>query len=251
MLTLFITSRLDTYTKDDMDNKIPKHFGNENHILDNLKKYIKNYKNLLLIASDPTNTGENDIRAKATFDSFALTLPFQNYHLLDNRNIDKAKELIDSADLIILSGGHVPTQNKFFQQINLANILKNKNDGVILGISAGSMNMAEIVYCPPEEEGEAFDPKFSRFFAGLGLTNINIMPHRTYCYNTPVDNKDIYKEFLVPDSHKIEIIAIEDGSYILVDNNQSTLYGEGYSLHKGIEKKICENNKSMVLRQII
>ena len=246
MLTLFITSRLDTYTKDDMDNKTPKYFGNKNHILDNLKKHIKNYDNFLLVASDPTNTEENDIRAKVTFDSFALTLPFQNYQLLDSRNVDKTKDLVDSADLIILSGGHVPTQNKFFQEIDLANILKNKKNGVILGISAGSMNMAETVYCPPEEEGEAIDLNFARFFAGLGLTNINIMPHRTYCYNTPVDNKNVFREFIVPDSHQTYIVAIEDGSYILVDNNKSTLYGEGYLVHNGIEKKICNDNEKII-----
>ena len=50
----------------------------------------------------------------------------------------------NGTDLIILAGGHVPTQNRYFQEINLKSLLKNYQ-GVILGISAGTMNSAETV----------------------------------------------------------------------------------------------------------
>ena len=45
--------------------------------------------------------------------SFELTLPFENYNLLDGRTKKDTKMLIMNADLIYLGGGHLPTQNKF------------------------------------------------------------------------------------------------------------------------------------------
>ncbi len=41
----------------------------------------------------------------------------------------------------------------FFQEIDLRKELRNW-DGVLVGVSAGTMNCEELVYAPPEEEGE-------------------------------------------------------------------------------------------------
>ena len=54
-------------------------------------------------------------------------------------------------DVILLGGGHVPTQNKFFKEIRLREKIKDF-DGIIIAISAGSMNSADIVYCQPEKK---------------------------------------------------------------------------------------------------
>ena len=171
-----LTSYLDLYDKNEFDDKIPKNFGNLNQVLDNIKKYVKKYDNLLFIASDEYDTEKTDSYANAAFESFNLTLPFKNYYILDCRTEDKIDELLANADLIFLSGGHVPTQNKFFNNINLREKIKNTN-AFIIGGSAGSMNMADIVYAIPELEGESDDPNFQKYLKGLGLTNINIYPH--------------------------------------------------------------------------
>lgn len=72
--------------------------------------------------------------------------------------------------------GHVPTQNQFFKNINLREIIRNSK-ALILGGSAGSMNSAEIVYAQPELEGESINPNYKKYIQGLGLTNISILPH--------------------------------------------------------------------------
>ena len=41
------------------------------------------------------------------------------FTILDDRNKEKTEELVKESDLIILGGGHVPTQNKFFREIHL------------------------------------------------------------------------------------------------------------------------------------
>ena len=38
------------------------------------------------------------------------------FTILDDRNKEKTEELVKESDLIILGGGHVPTQNKFLEK---------------------------------------------------------------------------------------------------------------------------------------
>ena len=86
--------------------------------------------------------------------------------------------------MVILGGGHVPTEKAFFDEIGLRDALlkgddRNANgwDGIVMGISAGSMNCADIVYAQPEMPGEAADPSYQKFIQGLGLTDVNVLPH--------------------------------------------------------------------------
>ena len=123
---IILASTMDLYYKDENGNKIATNFGNKNEILNNLKKYVKKFDNFLFVASNETNTEATDIYANVTFESFEKTLPFKNYQILDIRTENEAIELIESADLVFLSGGHVPTQNKFFNKINLKELLKKE-----------------------------------------------------------------------------------------------------------------------------
>ncbi len=240
-----LTSHLDLHDKDENGNRIAKNFGNNNKILDNIKKYVKRYNNFLFVASDEFNNEITDMYANVTFESFEKTLPFKNYYILDSRTEKIAYELIQNADLIFLCGGHVPTQNKFFNNINLREKIK-KTSALIIGGSAGAMNMADLVYCPPELEGEAIDPKFNKIYKGLGLTNINIFPHYDEIKDDLVDGIHIINEIVIPDSYKYDIYAINNGSYILIDD-KNYLYGEAYLIKNGKIKKINDNNKMIVI----
>ena len=236
-----LTSYIDLYDKDEAGNRIAKNFGNDNKILDNIKKYINKYDNFLFVASNEFDNEATDVYANVTFESFNMTLPFENYYILDSRTEDIADELIQKADLIFLCGGHVPTQNKFFNNINLKEKIKSTN-ALIIGGSAGAMNMADTVYCPPELEGEAIDPKFNKVYKGLGLTNINVFPHYDELKDYPVDEIHVIKEIVIPDSFKYDIYAINNGSYILIDD-KNYLYGEAYLIKDGKIEKINENDK--------
>lgn len=241
MKTLFITSRLDTYDKDENGNKIPHNFGNKNNILTNLKKHIKKYDNMLIVASDQYDTQETDIHVKTIIGAFELTLPFKNYALLDCRTEKDAKQLVENADLVYLMGGHAPTQRKFFDNIKLKEIMQNY-DGVVLGISAGSINSATTVYCPPELEGEGYDKNFQRFYAGLGLTNINIYPHFSVIKDIVLDGKKMI-DYLVEDSAKLPILVLEDGSYFIQKENEIELYGKSYKLFNKSFVDLCQDNQ--------
>ena len=162
---IFLTSSLDLSFEDEFNNKIAHKFTNLNHIQENFKNYIKKFDNFLFVASIENDYKNNDFYFNLAKQSFNLTMPFKNYFLLDGRTKLNSKSLIMKADFIFLCGGHVPTQNKFFNNINLKDMLKNYN-GVICGASAGSMNCADVVYSAPELEGEAINPSYKRYLKG-------------------------------------------------------------------------------------
>lgn len=74
------------------------------------------------------------------------SLSFSEFEVCDRRNERKLIETIGDYDVILLAGGHVLTQNAFFRRINLKNLIRDYK-GIIIGISAGSMNCADIVIC--------------------------------------------------------------------------------------------------------
>ena len=75
---------------------------------------------------------------------------FESFICVDGRNASQAKELIRQANIVILGGGNAAAQNEFFREIGLRDLLKDY-DGIIWGISAGSMNCAEFVYARPRK----------------------------------------------------------------------------------------------------
>lgn len=243
-MILFLTSALDTRYKDENGIRHAQKFSNDNNVIDNLKKYIKKYDNFLYVASDEHNYEATDMYFDITRQSFELTLPFEKYQILDGRTKDKAQELVKNADFIFLSGGHVPTQNQFFQNIKLREIIKD-TDAVILGGSAGSMNCADIVYCPPELEGEGADKNFKRYYQGLGITNINIFPHYEEIRYETIDGLKNEKDIIIPDSYNTTILAYSDGAYILQVDDEITIYGEAYKFENGKKSLLCKNNKTI------
>ncbi|MBR2468478.1 MAG: Type 1 glutamine amidotransferase-like domain-containing protein [Clostridia bacterium] len=246
MNKVILTSCIDLYSKDENGNRVAHHFGNKNGILDTLKSCIKKYDNFLFVASVEDKPLATDMYASVTFKSFDITLPFKNYQVLDGRTKDHAKELIKNADFIFLCGGHVPTQNKFFHNINLPKLILEAK-APICGGSAGSMNCAKTVYCPPELEGEALDPNFNIFLEGLGLVDFNILPHYNSYFGETLDGKRIIEDITLPDSYKTDIYCISDGGYFVADKNGVTMNGETFVIKNGVTTKLCDDNESKPL----
>ncbi len=246
MPTLFLMSALDTYSKDENGNRITHNFGNENHILDNFKKHIKKYDNFLFVASSENDFERTEMYAKLVFESFDKTLPFKNYQILDGRTKADAEKLVLGADFIFLCGGHVPSQNSFFNNINLKDVI-HRTKGVVCGGSAGSMNAAEIVYAQPELDGETQDPNFQKYIPGLALTSINIMPHFDENSEDMLDGLHVFKDIMLPDSKVRPFVGFPDESYILQTSKGATLYGKGYYIANGTCYQINRHNQMLDL----
>ena len=202
---------------------------------------------VLHVCSDPNRHEIMDLYAaeiRASFERAGFV--FHSYRTLDGRNETQAAELVRASDLLILSGGHVPTQNGFFQKIGLRDLMRGYG-GVVIGISAGSMNSADVVYAQPEEEGEATDPAYRRFLTGLGLTKTMLLPHYQAVKDDVLDGLRLYEDITLPDSKGNTFYAIPDGSYLLIDGGREELRGEAYRIRDGAIAKIASDGERVSL----
>jgi hypothetical protein len=159
------------------------------------------------------------------------------YVVLDGRNSNKVKSVLNGANLIFLCGGNTLTQNNFLNRINLKKYLK-KIDSVVVGISAGSINSVKNVFNSPESDT---DLNNSPYLQGLELTNINIEPH--FSVNNLNDNsKKIQMNTILSESNNRLLYGLTDGSYIIKNGSKCTLYGESYKIQNGNIIKICEDD---------
>ena len=220
----------------------------QNGLIHRLKQALPPYCRCLYICSSPDRRDLNCTFGADVFQIFAQEgMPFSHYAVLDNDNAYEARKLVRESDLIVLAGGHVPTQNAFFHKIRLPELLRDYG-GVVLGISAGSMNMAATVYAQPEEPGES-SPEYERFIPGLGLTEVNILPHYQKVKDYTVDGLRLFEEITYPDSEGNCFFVLPDGSYIYQDEERLLLCGKGYSLADGIMQQLTEDGEIINLNE--
>lgn len=218
-----------------------------NGFVDELREALPDLCRAVFVASSPDDVERTERFAGSIRTGFELTgFRFSRYQILDRRNAEQCADLIAGADLLILAGGHVPTQNRFFQEIGLRETLKGY-DGVVMGISAGTMNCEELVYAPPEEEGEAIDPNYRRFYPGLGLTKVMIFPHFQETRYEVVDGLPTLETSLLPDSMGRRIYAMVDGSFILGKDGREELRGEVYLIENGVLAQIGREGDVLLL----
>lgn len=244
-MTLFLTSHIGGSVRKD-GQRIPSSLITDNNLVNNLKTRWPEQAKIMFIAANPNNIEKSESYRNAFLYAFPFHgMTIQTYAVCDCRNEDIVAQLSDY-DVIILSGGHVPTQNNFFQHIGLKEKLDGYN-GIIIGISAGTMNCAEIVYAHPELDGEAIDPKYERFIPGLGLTKRMILPHYQMIKDDVLDDLRVFEDIAYSDSYGHEFYALNDGSYIISENGIEALYGEAYRIRDGQITMICKNDESRIL----
>ena len=220
----------------------------QNGLIKRLKQALPPYCRCLYICSSPDRRDLNCTFGADVFQIFAQEgMAFSHYAVLDGNNFYEAKKLVMESDLIVLAGGHVPTQNAFFHKIRLRSLLRDYS-GVVLGISAGSMNMAGIVYAQPEEAGES-RPEYQRFIPGLDLTNIQILPHYQKAKHYTVDGLHLYREITLPDSMGNCFYALPDGSFIYQDENRQLLCGEAYRIRNGVMEQLTKTGETLELNR--
>ena len=154
--------------------------------------------------------------------------------------------MVAHSDVILLAGGHVPTQNAFFRELGLRELLADY-PGVVMGVSAGSMNAADTVYAQPEEAGEAVDPAYQRFLPGLGLTQVNILPHYNMVRDNVLDGMRLFEDITFRDSFGQRVIVLQDGSYVLQEDGRASLWGESRLIRDGSMEPLCAEGESVLL----
>lgn len=127
------------------------------------------------------------------------------------------KNIINSADLLVLPGGNPINQIEIINKINLKNIINKAK--VVIGVSAGAINLSEeaIYYNDYSEKIEMYD--------GIGLTYINVYPH------FDITNKDFVEEVKMVSRLK-SLIALPNNSFIKIDDKQIEFIGDSFKVDK-------------------
>ena len=219
----------------------------KNGFIETLRKRWKADAKCLLIAASPAEPQFSDgmrDHLRGALEQGGLTVSV--FDVWDDRTQDFSQAVLCTYDVVVLGGGHVPTQNAFFQRIELREKLQVFS-GMVIGISAGSMNSADVVYAQPELPGESVDPAYRRFIPGLGLTKVNILPHYQMIRDTELDGKRVFEDITYPDSVGREFIALSDGGYLLSEQGRETIFGEAYRIADGNIEQICREDEQLIL----
>ena len=218
-----------------------------NGFIDLLKELWRTPARCLMIAAFPDANDRND--EMTWFYSEAVKnagLPWACFDLWDDRNPGYSKQELHCYDVIFLAGGHVPTERRWFEYIQLKKLLEGY-EGIVLGTSAGSMNMAEIVYGWPEEEGESLDPNHELFFPGLGLAQTIVLPHYQKVKDNYLDGRRLMEDITCSHSYGQKFYAIPDGSFVLVKGGVETLFGQALLVSDGQITPFSAENEEKVL----
>ena len=188
------------------------HFSEE--ITKRLREELKVRKSIVFITACPTEYAQNDSDSDGMHEMFAEQgMQFEKHCVIDERTEPSAaKALVENADCIFLMGGGVCEE-----QLDL---IKKKDcyealldcHAVILGVSAGSMNMARDTV----DFFGSMEP-----FPGLGFTNITVSCHH--------DPEDAWRyEQTLKMSEDRTVYAMEDMSAFFIKRGKIDVVGNIY-----------------------
>ena len=185
---------------------------------------------LVFVSAWPSDYERNDSDSAGMHAMFEeCNMPFMRYSVIDNRTTEgDARQLIQEASCIFLMGGHGVWQ---FQLIRDKNILDEirKSTAVILGVSAGSSNMAKRAL----DIWESHVP-----YGGLGLADITVKAHITR------ENQDLLHTLSrISMEQNLPICAMEDESAIFVKEKEVTYLGRILLISNG---NVCPMSRKVL-----
>lgn len=184
-----------------------------------LTKDIKNNDTIVFIATTFDDYEKNDLYYNNLIKHFKnIDITFNKAYLIDNRVAkDLAKDYILKSNIIFLMGGDAKKQIDSVKEYDLFEILKSK-EGIILGVSAGSMNQSSRVVYKNDYNNYVIED-----YEGLGYIDINIYPHLDF------NNIDYLKEVFEV-SNYTKTVALPNDSFIRIENNNIDFVGEYYTI---------------------
>jgi cyanophycinase len=191
-----------------------------------LHEDITDRRSLVMISAQPSDYKDEQVNIDNVFERTwfnQANIIFDEYHFIDYRTQkEDAQRLIQNASVIFLCGGSPVLQNDFLAEYELSDAIKNSN-AVIMGASAGAINMAEKWLCS----------KTSSIYDGIGFDHFAYESHYKLDYATLVQGK------LFPLSEKIDVYAAEQESTMRVKDGKIDIMGIVYLIsHSKIQKLV-------------
>ncbi len=216
-----ITYIFSTFDKNIRFNEVAKYFKND----------MASYKNIVFIPANFENMEK--VNGYANIDvSWFKEIGINLSEITVLNDTMTKKEMIkvsENADIIFLMGGDTLKQNEFLEKNELKPIIKNF-EKVVIGISAGAINLSNISLCSKDEEDGV---EKTVTYQGIGRINYTIEPH----FN--IDNKILLQNELYPLSKELTIYGLPNNTGVrIINNNFKILYGDFYTIYKKSIKNI-------------
>ena len=137
------------------------------------KKISKRNKFAFVVSEFKGMDEENDSYFEFFLNMFEEKgIHFEKAYVVDGRmTAEEAQNAVAEADVVWLSGGDTPTQFRYFGEYGLDTVIK-QHKGVIIGMSAGSINMAKTSICTL-----SCGHYKQKIYDGLGCVDISVEPH--------------------------------------------------------------------------
>ena len=192
-----------------------RHFTDD--IAEVLREELIVRDSLVFISTWPDDFAQNDEDSDGMHSMFAeKNMPFTKHSVIDNRTeADEAVRLIRGASCIFLMGGNATLQFDLMNRKRILDEIRQSN-AVILGVSAGSMNMGKHVV----DIYESLIP-----YEGLGFANLTIKAHY------PLEEELLQKVKQV--SMEFPVCLMTDESAIFMKKDKITQIGQIYRMDKG------------------
>lgn len=192
-----------------------RHFTDE--IADILREELTARDSLVFVSAWPEDFTQNDDDSDGMHGMFAeRDMPFAQHHVIDNRTTaDEARNLVHCASCIFLMGGNATLQFQLMRDKGIVDAIRQSN-AVILGVSAGAMNMGKHTV----DIYESLVP-----YEGLGFADMTVKAHY------PLEENLLQKVKQV--SMKLPVCLMENESAIFVKQNHIMQIGRIHLMVKG------------------
>ncbi|MCL2674478.1 MAG: Type 1 glutamine amidotransferase-like domain-containing protein [Defluviitaleaceae bacterium] len=193
-------------------------------------------KSLVFICATPSehefNAKQLRVAKEQWLDLAGVT--FEEYHLIDYRMTkEEARDLLRNASAIFLLGGKAAVQNTFLDEYELHAAIKESNAAVIMGVSAGAMNMSakwiSSKHISPDSARHTTGK--TKIYDGLGLDDFALEAH------IDMDNNELIQHELLPLSQKLDVYAACYDSVIRVKDGKREFFGDVYLVS---DSKMCK-----------
>ena len=215
-----ITYIFSSFDKDIRFNEVANYFKNDMVL----------YKNIVFIPTNFENMEKVNGYANIDVSWFKeIGINLNGITVLnDTMTKEEMFRSIENADIIFLMGGDTLKQNDFLMKNDLKPIIKTFKK-VVIGISAGAINLSNISLCSKDEE-DGVEKTIT--YEGIGRINYTIEPH------FDIDNKILLQNELYPLSEKMTIYGLPNNTGVrIIDSNFEILYGDFYKiLNNEVEK---------------
>jgi peptidase E len=192
------------------------HFPDE--IAEKLREWISIRDNLVFVSAWPADFDRNDDEAAGMHGMFAERgMGFSRFSVIDRRtDPDEAGRMIREASCIFLMGGNATLQMRLIHDKLIYDAL-HESSAVVLGVSAGSMNMGKTAV----DIWESLVP-----YEGLGFADVTMIGHFSY---DDTERLRLMKEI----SMERPICAMEDESAIFFGNGKADIIGIIHRIDRG------------------